>query len=304
MSAKKIIFINDCRHRCGVADNFQGIASTYKIAKDLGVDFFIYWTYPVDIKHFLLPNEHNWIISENEIIRNSINFKNFFFYNSIKKKDVKFKIKDGILHFRSQENKQYARMKETFEKVLSRYDQLCVFSNVNFTETDDYDVLMDELFKPSQQLQILINYHLEKIADKYCSATFRFQHLLGDFIEGKYPTLKEAKKEALIEECLKQIELIYQSNNYKKILITSDSITFLQRASSAFDFVYAVPEKLAHIGLNPGHSPEVYMKSFVDYFLLTKSERVYSVIIDKMYNSGFPRMAAAHKRTEFIRVYA
>jgi hypothetical protein len=87
------------------------------------------------------------------------------------------------------------------------------------------------------------------------------------------------------------------------MLITSDSITFLNNVK-ALPFVYVIPGELAHIAFSLNKSNEVYMKSFVDYFLLSNAKKVYLIVDDRMYNSGFPYRAALYNNVPYeIRQY-
>jgi hypothetical protein len=111
--------------------------------------------------------------------------------------------------------------------------------------------------------------------------------------------LSYEKGKELILRCLWHLEKIHHENINKKILVTSDSITFLTEAGK-LPYVFVIPGKIAHIRYSFGLSKEVYMKSFIDYFLLTHSKKIYSVVEGKMYNSGFPKMAALHNKIPFI----
>ncbi|MDR0546556.1 MAG: hypothetical protein LBG77_03085, partial [Dysgonamonadaceae bacterium] len=88
----------------------------------------------------------------------------------------------------------------------------------------------------------------------------------------------------------------------EKILVTSESITFLNEAKK-FDYVYVIPGKIAHIDFSFGLDKDVYMKTFVDYFLLTHASKIYLVIDGKMYKSGFAYRASLHNSHFIIKRY-
>jgi hypothetical protein len=272
-TSKKIIYMADgrCNTR-GLADRLRGMVSLYKIAKELNVDYKINMTSPVDLSNYLVPNKYNWLINSDEIIY-----------------DVK---KAVILTFWTGAIAEWDMLK-TIRYSLKKLDQVHITTNVGFDV--EYGKLFDELFRPSDELKSRIEYHLSKIGGEFISASFRFLQLLGDFSEpasSVYPILPEKEQIALRERCVEHLIEIYKENNYKKIFVASDSITFLNKVKD-MDFVYVVPGEVAHIN-KKGLEKDMYMKIFVDYFLLTHSKMRYLVIDGQMYKSGFPQTAALH----------
>ena len=80
----------------------------------------------------------------------------------------------------------------------------------------------------------------------YVSLTFRFRQLLGYFKEGE-ETLPEAQREPYIARCLKCIEKHHDRYPGKKILVTSDSSTFLTRVvkdERISEYTYLIPGKV------------------------------------------------------------
>jgi hypothetical protein len=127
--------------------------------------------------------------------------------------------------------------------------------------------------------------------------------LLGDFNEaGSALVLPEADRQALITRCLEHLQEIHDENNGEKILVTSDSITFVNKAKK-FDFVYVAPGEIAHIDNAAGLDKAVHMKTFLDYMLLTYSQKLYLVVDGNMYRSGFAYRASLHKSRFVIKRY-
>jgi hypothetical protein len=271
---KQIIYIADERsHAGGLTDRFKGMVTLYKISKILNVNFKIHMTSPVDIKHHLMPNKYNWVILNDEIDYDI-------------KESAIYRYKKGKYNYWEDE------MMKIIQILLKKWNQLHITVNTSSPD-EEYGELFNELFKPTDELKKNIEYHLLEIGCDFISATFRFQQLLGDFIEGNYPVLPDKERIYLIDRCLEHLITIYKENNYKKVLVTSDSITFLNKVKE-LDFVYVISGKIAHIQHELGLNQEIYMKSFLDYYLLTYSKMVYQVIDGQMYNSGFPRKAALH----------
>ena len=282
-TGKKIIYMADGRESaCGLADRFRGMISLYKISKKMNIDFKINMTSPVELSNYLIPNKYNWTIDENEIVYN---------------------IKESVvLTFWSQTLEGWAVKK--IRSLLKKWNQILITTNMVIADKE-YGELFNELFKPSYELENKIHCCISEIGCDFISATFRFMQLLGDFQEEYCPgALPETEQTVLINRCVSHLIEIYNENknSYKKILVTSDSITFLNKVKE-LDFVYVIPGKIVHIDHHLKFGKELYMKSFLDYFLLTYSKMVYLVVDGQMYDSGFPYRAALHNLPYKIKKY-
>jgi hypothetical protein len=191
---------------------------------------------------------------------------------------------------------------------LKVYDQIFIPDN-HYLPWGEFGNLFEELFKPSPALQESLDRHLAEIQARggggYVSATFRFQELLGDFKENEDGciTLSKAEQENLIQNCLSHLKEIHEENPDKAILVTSDSISFLNRAK-ILPYVYVFAAKITHLGVQSAGTGDAYKKSYVDFFMLAQAEKVYCVVDGPMYNSGFPRTAAMLHRTAYtLKVY-
>lgn len=134
------------------------------------------------------------------------------------------------------------------------------------------------------------------LGDDAVAAVLRFRQLLGDFYEGGKvysETLAPSAQEELIGECLGKLAQIRAGNPHVcKILVTSDSSTFLARAAAAFEWVYTIPGKVVHMDFTHDAQEDVYMKSFVDFNVLARCQKIYLINGPGMYRSGFPWAAS------------
>ena len=119
---------------------------------------------------------------------------------------------------------------------------------------------------------------------------FRFRQLLGDFKEGGI-TLPENERIQYIERCIDVVKRIHSQCPHKRILVTSDSVTFLNSVSKQ-PYVHIIPGDVVHFGFTYDATKDTYMKSFVDYFVLADAEKVILVRDKQMYHSGFALRAA------------
>jgi hypothetical protein len=79
------------------------------------------------------------------------------------------------------------------------------------------------------------------------------------------------------------------------LLVTADSTTFLKRAAQ-IDGVHIIPGTLIHMDGQKHHAPkdqyEVYLKSFLDFYMLSEAQKIYRIDTPQMYKSQFPVYAA------------
>lgn len=270
----EIVFMVDGRFiHGGLTDRLRGITSIYHFCKEKKIKYYIYFNYPFNLIQFLEPNKYNWVIEKEHLTYNSI-------------QAIPIIINDW--QFDSRLHKTY------LNKIISKYKgkQIHIYSNTScFKNTfrDDFN----ELFKLSFTLESRINEILRELEQPYVAMVFRFQQLLGDFKEDGYKTLQKNEQETLINKCIKKVKEIRESNHTNKIvLITSDSITFLNTIVKELYFVRIIPGNIVHMDHTSNASNEVYMKSFIDLFILSKSEKIYLLQTGDMYHSGFAKQAS------------
>lgn len=273
----------------GLTDRLNGIISTYAICRIHNIPFRIKWDYPFSLQSYLVPNTYNWIMDEDDrFVRNSTS-KVVIVLNDPKSRAL-YRIK------KNRQNHVYANM-NILPHIKEKYK----------VETD-WHSLFNELFKPNEILEKNIIKNTLRIGTEYIGIVFRFQQLLGDFKEGSYPTLAQQEQKALISKCIDSVKGIKLKHPEYNFLVTSDSITFLNIIAKE-SRVYIIPGKVVHMLFSVGEEYSAYLKSFVDFFMLSKAKKVYSVIASEMKIDGhlflttFPEYAAKAGGAEFERVY-
>lgn len=280
------------RYHGGLADRVRGITTIYKFCKDNGINYRLYFVSPFDIRLFLMPNKYDWRIDASDI---SYNVEDSLpVYMDTSNLDVK---QDLIF-----------QRKITKKFLTNNFRQTHVYSTVYY-EQDYFREMFLELFRPTQMLQEAVNEQLANIGGKFISVSTRFLELLGDFSERKERSAKglgEKEQADLIDSCLAKIAEIRKLHpEIEKVLVTSDSETFTEKAKETFDFVYVIPGKIGHLDVVDGDQDHinVHLKTFVDFFTLSHSEVVYLIATGKMYkNSGFSQRAAQLGNRPFKRV--
>jgi hypothetical protein len=157
----------------------------------------------------------------------------------------------------------------------------------------DYSILFKELFKPSVTLQKAIDYHHNELGDNYVSLSLRFMGLMGDFRErGNATTLPLHERSVLMNKCLNEIYLLKERYpTCKRFLVTSDSATFLMEARK-IDFVYIIPGNIVHTDNTNTDDTDLHLKTLVDFFMISKADKVFLLCTGDMYKSGFSQNAA------------
>jgi hypothetical protein len=275
--------IDGRRNMLGLTDRFKGIVTCYALSKVHNVQYKCNFIHPFNLEDILEHNKYDWRIKDNQltdyyddakivILRKSPTLKPLLKYFPVKKQ----------LHV-------YANF-DYLDEVNQRY-------NTNFS----FSKLFNELFKPNEELQSQIDFHKNQIGEPFVACVFRFQSLLNDFKEYNFKNINdEESRQALIDKNINAIKDIIKKTN-KKVLVTSDSITFLN-AISKVEGVYVLPGEVVHMGCTFNKSTNVYMKSFLDFYMLSNADEVYSIGTKDMYNTQFPRYAAFLGNVPFTRI--
>ena len=281
---KKIVifFIDGKTIHGGLSDRLRGLFSTYYYCLKEGIDFKVFWTYPFNLQDYLEPNKVNWLI-EGKAISHNKNEVAFRFFNS------------------------YSLMNNnetSFLKIMTtKKHEIHVYSNITLHE-EMYHIFFNDLFKPSKMLSDALQYNTDKIGGKYISVSFRFIGILGDFKDTYFKKeLGAEEKEKYISKCLDVIcRLKTKHPNVPKILVTSDSRVFLEKASS-LAYVYIIPGTVVHMdGVNK-NMEQNDLKVFLDMLMISKAECCYSYSYGKMFKgTKFAKTSALIGNRRFIGI--
>ena len=254
----------------GLADRLHGMVSMFCYAKKHGMDFRIHYVYPFSLSNFLLPNEYQWEIEEDDIS-----------YDRSVSKPVWVAFSNNLF--------EPAFCRRYLRRQLKGYRQYHVYPSLKIAGKE-FSHLYNELFKPSPLLQKELEQTLCNIGGKYITMSFRFVELLGDFKDCLHVTYTEAEREKLIEKCVAAIETVSkQAVLHRTIVVTSDSVTFLNRVKG-LPGIYVIPGSVGHIDYQS--NLEVHLKTFLDFYMIANAEEVYMMRTKEMYRSGFAKCAA------------
>lgn len=291
------IFMVDGRvHHGGMFDRLKGAITIYAIAKALGKEFKIDWYYPFQLDRYLEPvKDHNnyicdWRIDEQQMTWESKNFQVLIAYGE----------------FANPARLWKNRNKETL--FYYGYDSLKEV-NAHFGTNYDWGMLYRELFKPTVYLQSYLDAFQREIGSEYIAIHTRWLNLLGDKVEYTdiNPELdSEERKKVLMDAAVSKINEIYQDAKVEdpalRLMIASDSMTFISYIKTKMPDVYVVPGTVKHIDTAGETDDSENIKMFTDYYLIARAKRVYSLWHVGMWKSAFPEYAARIGGVPFERI--
>ena len=261
----------------GMCDRFKGIITLYAYCKSREIPFRIKYTHPFRLEDYLSPAAYDWTLKESEYTDNPRYCR--------------------ILYMRK-EHLARRLLDLSTKKQVHYYGNRDCLPQVNeaYGNTYDWGELFRELFRPGPVLEGRIRTIKKELGNDYYAAVFRFQNLLGDFKEYNYQPIDDPDKaESLIEKCLGAIRGLQTTHGHQPLLVTSDSVTFLERASR-IGGVHIIPGTLTHIDGNknplPENSYDTYLKSFLDFYVLSEARKIYRIGTSYMYPSECPVYAA------------
>ena len=268
----------------GLCDRLHGMLSVYKLCKEEQLDFKIWHTTPFHLEEFLIPQKYNWIIDDTSVVKD-------LHHVMILKSTMPNILKTGMSW--PQARRFHAKyLKNKFIQAKRRHKlQVHVYTNAHIIERDEFHVLFNELFQPTKELREIVEWNKKQLGEHYVSASLRFRNMLGDFKDGDSEPLDKTEQAYYLRRCFDEIEKIHEVHKDKKILVTSDSSTFIE-AIKVKEYVYTIPGQIGHIDYSGGEDRNVHLKTFVDLLTLAGADTLYQIFFGKMYGGGFSATAA------------
>lgn len=284
-SARNVFMADGRTTHGGMFDRLKGLISVYAISKVQEKDFKIHFTSPFRLEDYLVPIEYDWRIADEDLSYSYPSSRPLFLYGECYSPRRLMKNRRCEAHF------------------YYGYDSLDEI-NKQYHTSFEWGDLYRELFQPTQRLQEYINHYREEIGKEYIAIHTRFLNLLGDKMETDInPTLPQEEKMQLIETISNQVmTLIDGCEEGQKIMLASDSATFISYMQQLTDRIYVVPGEIKHIDTASQTDDSDVIKMFLDYYLLAGAKKVYSIVGKGMWPSAFPEYAAKIGNTDFERL--
>lgn len=260
----------------GLIDRLRGVVSTFQVCMATGQDFRLYFVHPFDLTDYLIPNTYDWRIAKTQVTHSP--------------SKSKFIVADTLTDQPWERQWLLRHLKKQLSK--STHLQRHVYSNAAFCYDSDFGSLFNELFKPAPRLSALIESTISKIDGQYITVSARFGTLMDDFNEENYGlTLSPDERRQLLDQCESQVQAIYEKHVGDRVVICSDSVTFIDRMKH-FDYVFTIPGTITHIDNDFQRGYEYYEKTFLDFYIISRAQCSYLLHGPNMSFSGFPYAAA------------
>lgn len=279
----RYIFMVDGRvHHGGMFDRLKGALSVYAVAKAQNKDFCIHWKYPFRLEKYLEPNVHNWTIEDKDICYHYPDSRPLFLYGECYDARRLMVDRKGESHF------------------YYGYNSLMEI-NKQFHTQYDWGTLYCELFRPTAYLQKYLDQYKHEIGCDYIAIHTRFMNLLGDNTEtSANPELEDDEQKVVLMS--KAVDAIKRIPSTFRILIASDSMTFIDYVRKEIPHIYIVPGTVKHIDTAGETDDTENIKMFTDYYLIAGAKKVYSLWHQGMWKSAFPEYAAKIGNVPFERI--
>ena len=98
------------------------------------------------------------------------------------------------------------------------------------------------------------------------------------------------------------LELKGQLTRNPRIMLASDSMTFINYMQHEVPDIYVVPGTVKHIDTAGNTDDSENIKLFLDYHLIAHASKVYNLVAPGMWPSAFPEYAAKIGGTAFERI--
>lgn len=270
----------------GLVDRLKGIISCYQIANELGYDFKILFDNPFKLTDFLEPNTMDWTCKRSEIIWHPLKTKLLYLVNDFDANPL-HRIKT------SKANRFYVYANIDYSKTI--------FPNLNAKEREEgWRNSFNALFKKSIFLDKKLN---EITTSKFIAFHTRFTSLMGDFKDTTSRILSDEAQEKLTEKLLQIVNRI-KAEEREKAFLFSDSIKFLDAMKTRTDIAVIEGNPFHMDNFDKSEVIEGHLKTMIDFFVISKSENVYFLMVEPMYNSSFSKYAAIIGDTNFECVEA
>ena len=280
-SKRLVLVMTDDTERHGLADRIRTIISGYVIACKNDMEFYLHHSAGFAWETYLEPNQVNWLIKQEDISR-GLNRVNILWFP------------DKWPHIDNQKKEYHGYRLYPLWDYLEKEEK----HNYSF-----YDIFW-KLFKPSAHLSNIVESTLSQCQLKekeYIAFHLRFLNFF-ELVErnSKKVTSTPEQRKLMVERVHKTIEEVYKKSGCKKVLLFSDSNSFLNMEHPSY--ICTIPGNVAHIG-KKAHDNSITDKVFIDLFVMSKAKIIYSIVGENIYGGRFSQAASKIGNVPFKRVH-
>ncbi len=250
----------------GMTDRLYMIVGAYYFAKRHHREFRIYYDGGFDWQRYFEPVETDWRCSKNEL--------SFYLPH-----DVPVKLPGSLMTLPSFPIDYHVYW--TYDLGSLRY----------IVPVDEWRKLFHELFRLSDYTYGLLG-QLPLRAGEYIAVHTRFLNCLEQKEETIWGVpLSEQKQEQLIADVLRVVNNIRSVHGPDVALVVAgDSDKFNRILQAAIPNAIVSSSQVGHISHE--HSSEIHDAAIKDFLTLSRAKKVYGIVLDNMYESGYARYAS------------
>ena len=270
----------------GLVDRLRGVVSTWEVCRRHGLDFRLSFTHPFPLTDYLLPADYDWRIPETQISHSS--------------RQTHLVLGETL----TDEPWDRRRLHRLLNRQLLRHRHLQrhVYTNAAFCYDADFAELFCQLFRPAPSLERLVDQTVAHIGGPFITVSARFGNLLGDFNEQNYGhRLSATEARRLLDSCREQTLRLWRTRPDLRVVVCSDSSTFV-RLMQREACVYTIPGTITHIDNDTRQGYDHYLKTFLDFFVISRASSCYLLRGPGMLFSGFPYAASRLGRRPFEEI--
>lgn len=265
-----ILILDGAIYHGGLTDRIRGILTAYRECRKRNIPFHIFWTSPFPLTDYLVPSTFDWRIDAEDVSRSRKNSR-VVAIDDMTDRQALWRLRAAL---------------------ASPPPQLHLYTNAD-SARGEYAMLYRELFRPAEILSKAVRRHQEILGKDYVTVTTRFLTLLGDFEDCTNIVLSPEEQIKLMEKVAAEIAKVTSDiPPTSRILVTSDSVRFLDFISRRDPRVYIVEGNVSHIDRGSRQDADSWLKTFVDQYLIMGAAKVIRMRTGGMYPSGFARFGA------------
>jgi hypothetical protein len=278
-SAPRAVMIFDPSSKYGGwIDRVKGMISVYELARLTGRSFHVYAgpTFPLD--GLIEPATFDWRIDRSALRWNPL--ETAFHVSRDRKVD------------------RFTALRSSSRRTLFVETNLDYLPELH--REGDARVLWGERYRELFKLSPALDAGVTKLVDESAVAVHaRFTSLLGDFRDVVSKVLPEAERTKLLEACLARLR--EQAAQHRKVIVFSDSPSFLAAAATAAPNIITLPGTPAHLD-HDERVKDTLRKTLVDFYVMVGCERVIQLRLGAMYDSNFSRYASFVRGVPFSQI--
>ncbi|MDQ3296405.1 MAG: hypothetical protein M3619_07470 [Myxococcota bacterium] len=266
----------------GWVDRVKGMISVYELARLTGRSYQVYAgpTFPLD--ELVEPATFDWRIARESLRWNPL--------------------ETGFHVSRDRWTDSFAALRTSRRKTMFVETNLDYLPELHpELERPAIKALWGERYRELFKLTPDLEREVEALVDPTAIAVHaRFTSLLGDFRDVSSRALEPTARDRLLRACVARVEELAETDTARRIIVFSDSVTFLRAVENAAGNIVTIPGQPTHLDHVSGVKDSL-RKTLLDFNVMLRCERIVQLRLGGMYDSNFSRYASYVHNVPFIQ---